>query len=146
MRFRPTRRKLDAPTRAAVLRGVALLALVAHGASVGHDLLERHELCAEHGELVHAGSVHGHGAGDGRSNSSGAGDTASVVRDAADAAEHGHEHCGLACSRSKLTVGAQASTALQELGVTQVVPEPNAVVTRDGAVLRHLAPKQSPPA
>jgi hypothetical protein len=128
-----------------VLRGLSILALLAHGAGLGHNLLERHELCHEHGELVHAGEAHAHADAAGSTRLDDA-QPLDALRAGDEGESHGHEHCALAGSRSQLTLGASASTGLHDHGVAQPVAAPAYLALRDGAALHRLAPKQSPPA
>ena len=119
-----TSRKLIAAAASVALVGAGMLAL-------GHHVAERHEVCAEHGELVHVegGSL--------------------VVVDAAKLStdehesEHG-EHCAIAWSapenRGQSDVGQRVRDANQATATRPAIER----VEFDRARYR-LAPKSSPP-
>lgn len=141
-----TRTRLSglAALREVPARSLALLALLAHGQTLAHDLIERHELCREHGELVHAGDEHAHEA-DAPATASSESGAEHGIRSAAAGAEHDHEHCALAGSRSDLTIApAQAGVQPAAPGAPTAIPVAASAPRASGASYR-LAPKQSPP-
>jgi hypothetical protein len=130
--------------RGVAAQGLALVALLTYGQTLGHDLLERHQLCSEHGELVHAGEAHSDGGEHARSASPET-SAESRVRDVAASSEHDHEHCALACSRSDLTIAsAQAGVQPPAPGASGALPAP-AVTHHASSPSYRVAPKQSPP-
>jgi hypothetical protein len=120
----------------AVAAFVALLVAGDHGLASFHQALTAHEVCAEHGELVHSASAH---AGAGRHGS------VPAVEPGA-AAEADHHHCG--------AVPAAPTRAPAVTGSEAVAAPPLALVTfsasfESAAPAAHVlayAPKQSPPA
>jgi hypothetical protein len=117
-----TRRLIAAATSAALV-GAGLVAL-------GHQVEERHEVCAEHGELIHVGSGWVE-----------ASPTDAVVEGDA-GVEHG-EHCLMAWV-------VQTSIDLSEAALQSPLPPASAgsspaLAAATGSELYRLAPKNSPP-
>ena len=122
------------------LAAVAVVCLLAQLAGVLHLLVVRHERCAEHGEVVHAGdeaSAHDAAvAGDAR---------ALAVRPAADDAEHDdHEHCQALSDRRAVGAPSAPAIAGADLTAGDGTAVADAAPARAG-VLYRLAPKLSPP-
>ena len=128
------------------VRVLALVILAAQAATLGHQLLERHQICREHGELIHSGQAHAHaGSPASRADLDSLGGPSSVRRAAELGAEE-HEHCGLACSSSKVLINAPHAMLLPALAVVRSPSAPAATAVFDFRELHRLAPKQSPPA
>lgn len=131
-----------AATSRSSVRALALVVLAVQATTLGHQLLERHQLCREHGELIHTGLDHAHA----ESLAGGAElDGESSVRGAAGVTSDEHEHCGLACSGSKILITAPHPTSLPALAVVRPPSAPVATAMPDFRELHRLAPKQSPP-
>ena len=139
--FRPP---LGLPESTMIQRACALAALLAlflQGSGGGHMLLVEHTRCAEHGELVHEGGAHHHGAPERAETNS-----VAFRSSPADGSEEAHEHCALAADRRDALVAiveAQVSAYLIE--ARQSVTPAYAFVPADAERFR-IAPKSSPPA
>lgn len=125
--------------RAALL--LAALLLGAQALDFGHRLAQAHEICAEHGELVHVdtSSLQADAArcGDGASQ------PAAAPREDSAAS---HEHCGLAAlGQPSLPTPIPAAAVSLPLEASRELP-PVASERTSGIPLFLLAPKQSPPA
>ncbi|HEX3867033.1 MAG TPA: hypothetical protein VHV78_09780 [Gemmatimonadaceae bacterium] len=138
----PSRRNA-ARRHAGFFRGVScFLALVAMAGQVGvyvHLAFTAHVTCAEHGELIEAGSV--------RKSVAAADDRRAertYVAASSDVA-HGHEHCIVAAHRRLNSTEAQVRSA----AITAQLPFIARVVVDNGPpspiALIFLAPKNSPP-
>jgi hypothetical protein len=116
--------------RRLVAAALALALVAASVASVGHEIEERHEVCAEHGELIHVGSGWVE-----------ASPTDAIVEGDA-GVEHG-EHCLMAWV-------VQTSIDLSEAALQSPLPPASAgsspaLAAATGSELYRLAPKNSPP-
>ena len=127
-------------------RFLALLLVVLHAASLGHLLLERHEVCPEHGELVHAdraGRPHVRSADDAAGDGSGP----AVRADASDAVGHDDDHCAAVATRRELAVLPADGSGLIILAAAESPAVPASAEAQHEARARYdIAPKQSPPA
>jgi hypothetical protein len=136
-------RRIQLSERAArVLLALVASALLALPAQLAHFLLVRHVVCAEHGELVHAGP----GAERPAARVGAERRTPGVALRAA-AVGHEHEHCAFAsAARDGLAVGRQraivAAAALPVAALSSARP----LLQGPRVVLFRLAPKTSPPA
>jgi hypothetical protein len=117
-----TRRLIAAATSAALV-GAGLVAL-------GHQVEERHEVCAEHGELIHVGSGWVE-----------ASPTDAVVEGDA-GVEHG-EHCLMAWV-VQTSIDLSAAALQSPLPPASAGSSP-ALAAATGSELYRLAPKNSPP-
>ena len=133
----PRRSLRSSPRR---LAAVAALCLLAQLAGVLHLLVVRHERCAEHGEVVHAGAEPAaHGA-----EWSVDGHARAIQAAAADAGHDDHEHCQALSDRR--AAGAAEAPAIACADVT--ASDPGVVAHAAPAracVLYRLAPKTPPP-
>lgn len=120
-----TRRLIAAATSAALV-GAGLVAL-------GHQVEERHEVCAEHGELIHTGP----------GGPVVAGERGDSVGDNPLDLDHG-DHCAIAWTAPDAPERAAAVTAVAPLA-DRAGPAP-LLERRRSAALYRLAPKTSPPA
>jgi hypothetical protein len=114
----------------------ALLIAGDHGLASLHQALTAHEVCAEHGELVHAESV----------RASFVARTSVPAVDAADQVEAAHHHCGAVPAAPTRAPLVHDSIATLDSAFGQ--PEPTIVVSIavPPADVVAFAPKQSPPA
>jgi hypothetical protein len=107
-----------------------------------HHALVHHEVCAEHGELVHAEGSHGHSVT--AQKDSPVGGHAGYRADSS--SEHQHEHCGLSAAvREPGIAGGEPALAL---GVQALAPVLSSVAAARAACsigLLALAPKLPPP-
>lgn len=117
-----------------------LLALFLQGSRGGHMLLVEHTRCAEHGDLVHEGVAHHHGASDHTES-----DKAAFESVSDEGSDEAHEHCALTADRRDafLVVDSHAPPCLLE--VPRSVASADAFVPADTRRFR-IAPKNSPPA
>jgi hypothetical protein len=124
-----------------------------------HESTTRHVRCEEHGELVDANVASNANAPSAASTANATSAPAraatqaateaaeSIVRDAAPAAMHGHEHCSLtgamrdARAELRATATVAAPIAIADIAMTS----PRATAVRRDALYR-TAPKTSPPA
>jgi hypothetical protein len=124
---------------AATLRAIAAFAafLVAgdHGLASLHQALTVHETCAEHGELVHAGST-------GR-----AAEAPSSVPavDRGTGVEEEHHHCGAVPAAPTRAPVASGSSELATASLDGCVTSAVHVEAHPAADVLAFAPKQSPP-
>lgn len=119
----------------------ALLALFLQGTSGGHILLVEHTRCADHGELVHDGAAHDHGAARPAETDATAFQTASD-----DPSGDAHEHCALTVDRRDALVSiANAQSAPVAAGTVQALVAEHGFVPAETQRFR-TAPKNSPPA
>lgn len=147
------RRGHQQPDRRTNLRGMSALLMLsfvlAQLGSFAHALAERHERCAEHGELIHveasaaadaleapaAGHEHDHEHGD-----------TPVLAAAPDAGEHGHDHCHLGPLTRETQPVERAEFALAppvQPGLSAALPP---LSTPRTSARYAFAPKTSPPA
>jgi hypothetical protein len=102
-----------------------------------HHALVHHEVCAEHGELVHADDAHGHAV-------TAQNDSPGYHADSSN--EHQHEHCGVSAAAREPGI-ARAETRLA-LGPEAAAPAVSSVTAARAAgsiELLALAPKLPPP-
>lgn len=113
--------------------------------SLAHNAFVEHEVCAEHGELVHA-EEHPDGATADQSDSQRAAIDDSVYAPAPSPVEDEHDHCTL-CSlaREKAQRASHSATVAHAPDVGSVALEAPDTAIRV-AVIHRVAPKQSPPA
>lgn len=120
---------------------VATVALYALGSLSGlfHLAFTRHEVCPEHGKLVHAGHLHGAGA-------TAPGPEGPAVAGPPAPAPHGHDHCGIAGHLRESGLAAPVADLAREAAPAGRAPSlPDERGYRPIAPLL-LAPKNSPPA
>jgi hypothetical protein len=134
------------PCRAArlVAASAALLLVAGQLGTFAHLVTVRHELCAEHGELVdvHDGPAAGwRGPVADAANNNGSRFAASSRA----AAGHQHEHCAIAPHRRDSSAGARLEHAIGEAPAVVATFAVSPVPSVARAVYR-LAPKTSPPA
>jgi hypothetical protein len=117
---------------------LALALLSAQLGAAAHFAVVRHEVCAEHGELVHPdGGVH---AAAPRGASAFPALTASEARGG-----HGHDHCVVVGTRRQALAASRAEFTCLERDDGRVLPSAALAPPPCEARFR-LAPKQSPPA
>ena len=125
---------------------LGLLLVVVQGASLGHLLLERHEVCPEHGELIHAG-VAGAGHGWGAGQPAGA-ESERAVRapHASEAIAHSDDHCTALATRRELALlpASGGELSVGPSGEVGTLP-PRANTQHESRARYDVAPKQSPP-
>jgi hypothetical protein len=117
-----------------------MLALFLQGSSGGHMLLVEHTRCAEHGDLVHAGETHHHGAAEV--------DEADVVTlhgAPAESGEESHEHCAFSADRRDALASAAGTQALRWTPEEAIAASPVAHRHESRPELFRVAPKTSPP-
>lgn len=124
-----------------VFSGQAVLSALHHAVLV-------HEVCADHGELVHAGHAEAHGnaareATEARSESVDQREYRAASDD-----EHAHDHCN-ACAAFRLHIvallGLDATFVESKVAARVAAAQISDVCTPDGLGLHRLAPKQGPP-
>ncbi|MFI5308774.1 MAG: hypothetical protein ACHQ53_15560 [Polyangiales bacterium] len=129
--------------RKALLATAALLTLSGQASSLGHLLLVRHVVCAEHGELLHGDEV-AQGAAGARHTSLEDAARAALRQDVTALPEHAHTHCAVVASRKSAIVAAGAARALSAIaGVTP--PSPRGAIPLRARAILLFAPKSSPP-
>ena len=127
---------------AAAMRLVALVVLVATSggqlAELVHRLVVSHEVCAEHGEVVH---------GDGHGAPRPARPAEGVTIDADAEDDGGHEHCATACATLSppATVAAAPVVAAAPAFAALTPALPRGPPLAGGVPLLLAAPKTSPP-
>jgi hypothetical protein len=136
----------NAPSRRAALRAVAcvvaMAAMLGQVAGYAHLAFTAHVRCAEHGELIEAGSSSGSAV----TASLGSASPSHARIDTAGAAGHGHDHCAAAPHRRDRATHPFTHTfvATGQLGlvarITAQIGPPRAID------LLFVAPKSSPPA
>jgi hypothetical protein len=139
-------RRVLAPRRRAA--GLALLLVAVQGAGLAHLLFERHEVCPEHGELVHAGDGHGaHGVHAPKALAPAADSSGLAVRAPhSSAGEHGDDHCDALATRRELAILPANSHGLLLAAAVQPGGAPASSEARLEPRARYdVAPKQSPP-
>jgi hypothetical protein len=140
MQVAPRHRKsLAVSTRALVAlltTCAAWLVAFSQGAAMLHFALVSHEICADHGEVVHAGSTR---------HSASAFASGPAARAALDHAEH--DHCPLLGRRAEhASLSGAPSATLSALAVGSSPPAAAATdIAPSRAELLLAAPKQSPP-
>jgi hypothetical protein len=114
----------------------AWLVALSQGAAMLHFALVSHEICADHGEAVHAGAA---------SHSASAVASGPAAHAADDHAEH--DHCPLLGRRTEQADASGAPTAtLSTLAAAPLAPAAAATeIAPSRAELLLTAPKQSPP-
>jgi hypothetical protein len=142
IRSQTARAKRSTGTRALAL-AAASCCLLGHGTNLTHFLFVRHAICAEHGDLVHAGeaSEHAAAAHAGLATAAPALQTMPTSEPA-----HGDEHCAIVSDRrehalrsSSQELHAPAAADLAQSVAARAAPRA-AVVP-----IFLLAPKSSPP-
>lgn len=110
-----------------------------------HHAVAPHEVCAEHGELVHSGRLDAHGPAAEEASSSSAREDGPQV--ATNAAEHAHDHCGhcAALRWAHAALFGDATLRLQPVAERATLLCLHDVFRPDGLGLHRLAPKQGPP-
>lgn len=104
-------------------------------------LLVEHTRCAEHGDLVHEGVAHHHGASDHTES-----DKAAFESVSDEGSDEAHEHCALTADRRDALLAVAESHASPDLlEVPQSFASADAFVPADTRRFR-IAPKNSPPA
>jgi hypothetical protein len=135
-------RRNRARSGAAAIRWLAVVVVLCQGAAWVHAAASPHVTCVEHGESLHLALL-GQAAGQRASDLGDVGGVALGLVDApADAAAHGHEHCGLQGQ------GSTSAPAHQRASVDLAVlstPAPFTAPPRPATALLRLAPKTSPP-
>ena len=133
----PARRQRRSRTAVAA----AVLCLLAQVFATVHLVVVRHEVCADHGEVVHAGGDHG----DAPAGAAGTGDATIQARAAADAG-HGDDddHCRLLTERRAAGGGGSPSLHATPGVIEAKAAMPESLPARTSALYR-LAPKISPP-
>jgi hypothetical protein len=136
---RVTRASPIATTKSGALRAflavVALLVTGTHLSAVLHFALVSHGICADHGEMIHAGESHDSTSAEGTEAA------LDVPPDATDA----HEHCRFVAKlREQVTARNDASIDLPVLTGLEPAFAPRVVVPTARDILL-VAPKQSPP-
>lgn len=113
-----------------------------------HHALLAHEVCAEHGDLVHAGHTEEHGHGEPEAASPPNSDEYERQVQALENGAHAHDHCA-ACAAFRVQDVAflHGHVAFVESPVAVLAPAARVfdVYARDGVALYGLAPKQGPP-
>jgi hypothetical protein len=122
----------------AVALSLALAAMLGQVAGYAHLAFTRHVTCAEHGELVDAGSAttavpDAERAAHGRVEATGDGD-------------HAHEHCTIAPHRRDRATGAPVRSFIAGSSVAAVSGVRATIDPPRSIALIRLAPKSSPPA
>lgn len=120
---------------------VAGLALFAQLSSALHFAVESHEICAEHGDWVHADSGVALGGAHGVSNA----EALDAISPAAGSEDHGHDHCTAVSSREL-----EARAPLTEVAVSLASYATDSlhgpwVDAPSPAGIYAFAPKTSPP-
>jgi hypothetical protein len=129
------------------MRALALAAaascLLGHGTNLAHFLFVRHAICAEHGDLVHAGEASQHGTA--------AHPELAIAAPALQAMPtsepaHGDEHCAIVSDRREHALRA-SSQALHAPALTDAALSAAGREASRGAPIPIflLAPKSSPP-
>ena len=142
--------QLNVPRRAQAVCA-ALLLVAAQGSNAAHLLIAPHEVCPEHGELVHAdGRDGGHGVtAEHRSEQDAQAPThGPAVGAAHDGAldEHGDDHCPVLSSRREHAIVGSAGACLSAaLAVAGDAPAADAAIRGEPRARYDVAPKQSPP-
>ena len=133
---RPPRKAWFSAWIRAVAAFAAFLIAGDHGLASLHQALTAHEVCAEHGELVHTGSV--------RSNVA-SHERVPAVQGATEV-EAEHHHCGTVPASPKRAPTVSASS---ELAVAPLADDPTSAslpAPVPATDVLAFAPKQSPPA
>ena len=139
---------ITCPLRRISTAGLALLLVAVQGAGLAHLLFERHEVCPEHGELVHAGDAHGAHGAQALTALAAAADSGGLAVQApnASAGEHGDDHCGALATRRELAILPASSHGLILPPGVQPGSAPASLEARHEPRARYdVAPKQSPP-
>jgi hypothetical protein len=121
---------------------VAVCLLAAQASQVLHQLLVRHEICAEHGEVVEGG---GHADGP-ASLAARAAPVQSGVRAVGDGELHAHDRCLAALGDGDAVTRDVAALARDLVSGTRLLARPTTPDGRRAIPLYRLAPKNSPPA
>jgi hypothetical protein len=111
-------------------------------ADVHHAAVE-HEVCAEHGELVH---VDGHVAETAAHDDLETSEDAPAIHSSDPAGEAGHEHCALLLGRTEESIPDVTPVLVTRTLLETSSALPTNEVHRAHEDLVRLAPKQSPPA
>lgn len=141
MRLRPSQARGRSPGARYLASAAALLLLLGQLASYEHLLTVRHEVCAEHGELI---DVHQGPAAEGSQSASSGGQ---FTRSSRPEVGHQHEHCALAPHRRESSAALQPRATVCAAPpplVSRLTSAPLPLQTARQAVYR-LAPKNSPP-
>ena len=102
-----------------------------------HHALVHHEVCAEHGELVHSDESHGHAVTAG---------TDGPGYHADSSGSHEHEHCGVSVAvRDPGVVASRPSLSLEASFAAPAVPSLACASAARAIELLALAPKLPPP-
>jgi hypothetical protein len=119
----------------------AALCLLIQLVATAHLVVARHEVCAEHGEVIHAGDHHADPIeATGRAPTTGA-----ALREAAPADDHREvdDHCRALTERRDITDA--PALALPLLAVAARPPAPPVAAAARATSVYRLAPKNSPP-
>jgi hypothetical protein len=133
-------RSVSARSRPTLAIGLAFAVAAQALVGIAH-LGERHERCAEHGELIHVATVPGLRGPDAASSLG----PLSVLSASSSPSGDPHEHCGVpATMRKRVTCDCPTATEHVSVAVAAILPSSDVEPFR--LVVHRLAPKTSPPA